>query len=91
MPRSLKELNIRHLTTAMQDRFGDECDRDMIAEEVRSEYERLCRESKVTQFVPMLAERRVRRHLAKRCNRSAEALRTGVDADTLEDEMTSEA
>ncbi len=86
MRGSTKEANIRHLTAVMQDRFGD-CDRDMIATEVRSEYERLCRESKVTQFVPMLAERRVRRHLAERCDRSAGAARAGVDVDELEHEM----
>jgi hypothetical protein len=88
MRGSTQESNIKHLTSLMQARFGGgACDGEMIAREVRTEYERLCRESKVTQFVPMLAERRVRRHLAKRCDPSAD-VRAGVEVERLEEDMT---
>ena len=75
MRSSTRDHNIQVLTDRMQERFGADCDSAVIAGEVRTEYERLCRESKVTQYVPILAERRVRRHLAKRCHQAGEALR----------------
>ena len=61
-----KEVHIERLTSQLADEYAGRVDADEVAEVVRSEYERLCAESKVTEFVPILAERRVRRLLRKR-------------------------
>jgi Protein-tyrosine-phosphatase-like, N-terminal domain/Protein of unknown function (DUF3562) len=63
---ALQASNAQHIDR-LADQLGKEYSSlvapEAVAEVVRTEYERLCRESRVTDFVPILAERRVRARL----------------------------
>jgi hypothetical protein len=64
-PKASNDQHVAWLTARLGDEFSDVASLDAVAEVVRAEYDRLCRESKVTDFVPILVERRVRARMSR--------------------------
>jgi hypothetical protein len=81
-PRS-KEGSISTLITEMVEDYRDVADPGTVEAELRGEYERLCRQSNVTDFVPVFAERRAREHLNRRF-RGGAAASAGPSAERLQ-------
>jgi hypothetical protein len=64
--RNAKEESIARLVDELTDEYSDVAPVEIVEEELRVEYERLCNESKVVDFIPIFAERHARAHLNAR-------------------------
>jgi hypothetical protein len=80
VPRSEQE---QRLVAAMRREYGADCDPETIAARVHAEYDRLCRESRVDEFVPILAERRVRGRLNRESTTERHSGVAGVAPEEL--------
>ena len=69
-----REEHIEMLTAAMRERFGAHCDVPTIASMVTAEYDDLCQKATIRDYIPIIAERGVRRRLALRCTELSDTL-----------------